>query len=157
MDSLELYLARKAVELGIPVLGICRGIQVINVAFGGTLYQDIQAQVRDREVIKHSQSAPVWYPTHEIIIDKSSKVSEAFGSERAVINSFHHQAVKEPASEFKVTSRASDGIIESIEYCGDLFAVGVQWHPELMWQEDRIHLRLFENFVKAAARRMASK
>ncbi len=146
-DEMEIYAIRTAFEGGKPILGICRGIQVINVTFGGTLYQDIYAQSNRKDMIKHSQSAPRWYPTHEIIIEKGSKVWSAFGSEKAAVNSFHHQAVKDVAPGFKVSSRAPDGIIESIEHETDRFVVGVQWHPEHMWKNDGIYLELFRMFV----------
>lgn len=150
-DHMEIFIVRNAIEKGKPVFGICRGVQVMNAALGGTLYQDIKSQVRDRDVLKHSQEAPKWYPTHDICIEPDSRVSRAFGSEYARVNSYHHQAVKDIAPGFKVTSRAPDGIIESIEYTDHPFAVGVQWHPELMWQEDRTHLKLFQQLVRAAA------
>jgi len=179
-DSMELLVIKKAFELGKPMLGICRGIQIINVAMGGTLYQDIASQVKNREVIKHSQQAPVWHPTHDIYIEKDSFVWKSF-NEDAIdgdaeeknaaendatgnkaagsnvagnfvvrVNSFHHQAVKDVAPGFRVTSRAVDGIIESIEYSGEAFIVGVQWHPELMWQKNRVYLKLFDNFIGVA-------
>ncbi len=153
-DRMEMYIVKRAVELNKPLLGICRGIQVMNVALGGTLYQDIFLQIKDRELIKHSQNAPRWYPTHCISIEKGSTVGTAFGGDSADVNSFHHQAVKDVAPCFKATSWAADGIIESIEHKDDhIFAVGVQWHPELMWRENPVHLRLFEAFVAAAEKK----
>lgn len=149
-DEMEMYIARRAVEINKPLFGICRGIQVMNVALGGTLYQDIFSQVKDRELLKHSQNAPKWYPTHDISIENGSLVNIAFGGGAADVNSFHHQAIKDTALDFKVTSWASDGIIESIEHKNHIFAVGVQWHPELMWRENPVHIRLFEAFVEAA-------
>jgi len=151
-DRMEMYIARRAVELNKPLFGICRGIQVMNVALGGTLYQDIFSQVKGRELIKHSQNAPKWYPTHDISIERNSIVGAAFEGDSVYVNSFHHQAVKDVAPCFKVTSWAADGIIESIEHKEHIFAVGVQWHPELMWQKDPVHLRLFDAFVIAAGK-----
>lgn len=150
-DLMEMFVCKKAIELNKPVFGICRGIQVMNAAMGGTLFQDIHAQVKDRELLKHSQSAPKWYPTHDVHIERNSRVWDAFKKEHAGVNSFHHQAVKDPAPGFRVTSRAIDGIIESIEYSGHVFAVGVQWHPELMWDRDREFLNLFKDFVGSCA------
>lgn len=150
-DEMEIYIVKNAIERRKPLLGICRGIQVINAAMGGTLYQDIGAQLKGIQIVKHSQDAPKWYPFHEIHIEKGSKVWESFSADRIRVNSFHHQAVKEVAPGFKPTSWTSDGIIESIEYDGHLFAVGVQWHPELMWEKDAIYLKLFEDFVRRAA------
>ncbi len=146
-DKVELYLARRAVELNKPLLGICRGIQVINVALGGTLYQDIHAQIKDRELMQHFQKAPRWYPTHKILIEKGSHVFNAFGKTEAWVNSFHHQAIKDVAPGFRVTSHSTDGLIESIENDSLKFAVGVQWHPEAMWGKDEEYLGLFRLFV----------
>lgn len=151
-DEMEMYIARKAIELNKPLFGICRGIQVMNVALGGTLYQDIYSQIKDRNLLKHSQNAPKWYPTHDISIEGDSMVRRAFGGVSGDVNSFHHQAIKDAALDFKVTSWAADGIIESIEHKNHAFAVGVQWHPELMWRENPIHLKLFEAFVAAAGK-----
>jgi putative glutamine amidotransferase len=148
-DLLEIYTVKRAAELDKPVFGICRGIQVMNVALGGTIYQDIRSQLKDVQTLKHSQEAPKWYPTHSIMIEKGSILWRCFNTCSLGVNSFHHQAVKDVAPGFAVTSRAPDGIIESIEHTGLKFAVGVQWHPELMWQEDRSFLNLFRAFAEA--------
>lgn len=152
-DSSELYLARKAIEQNKPVFGICRGIQVMNVAMGGTLFQDIHSQIKEVDILKHSQNAPAGYPTHEVIIEKGSKVWESFGRERAWVNSFHHQAVRDVGPGFAVTSRSVDGVIESIEYTANKFTVGVQWHPEWMWHENKEFLKLFEMFILSCMKR----
>ena len=146
-DCMEILIIKKAFELNKPIFGICRGIQIMNIALGGTLYQNIYSQAEGKCLIKHSQSAPEWYPTHEICIEKGSRVWAAFMKEHADVNSFHHQAIKDVAPGFIVTSRTTDGIIESIEHTSQAFALGVQWHPELMWEENRLHLKLFEEFV----------
>jgi putative glutamine amidotransferase len=146
-DFLEMYIVKKAVELNKPLLGICRGIQIMNVVMGGTLYQDIYSQIKERDLSKHSQTAPKWYPTHEINIEAGTKLWEIFKKHSMGVNSYHHQAVKDVAPGFIISSRAQDGIIESIELQNHIFAIGVQWHPELMWQKNREHLKLFEEFV----------
>lgn len=151
-DRVELFIAKKAIEDNKPVMGICRGIQIMNVAMGGSLYQDIYSQIKDKEILKHFQDAPKWYPTHEIYIEKGSRVREIMGLERLEVNSFHHQAVKDLAPGMKATSRTYDGIIESIEYSGHRFAIGVQWHPELMWQRDPVFLNLFAELVDEASK-----
>jgi putative glutamine amidotransferase len=150
-DMVELYFAKKAFELKMPIFGICRGIQVMNIAMGGTIYQDINSQIKGRDLVKHSQNAPKWYPTHEITIEENTHVLQAFGDNHGRVNSFHHQSVKDVAPGFVVTSRSKDGVIESIEHPTAKFAVGVQWHPELMWQKDAKHLNLFREFVKESA------
>ncbi|HHV95185.1 MAG TPA: gamma-glutamyl-gamma-aminobutyrate hydrolase family protein [Clostridiaceae bacterium] len=152
-DKLEVALVREVFKLKKPILGICRGMQVLNVALGGTLYQDVYSQIKDRDIIKHRQEAPRWYPTHEISIVSNSIVWHSFSCDTIRVNSFHHQAVKDVAPGFKVTSTTNDGIIESIEFEGDTFVVGVQWHPENMWKKDPIYLRIFELFVESIKRR----
>ncbi len=149
-DRMEVYIAERAVAEGKPVLGICRGIQVLNVALGGSLYQDIHSQIKDRDLLKHSQEAPEWYPIHDVSVAKASKLWACYGKETLGVNSFHHQAVKLPGTGLKPVSWTVDGIIEAIEHEDHPFAVGVQWHPELMWQEDAGVLKLFEAFVSAA-------
>ncbi|NJD01795.1 MAG: gamma-glutamyl-gamma-aminobutyrate hydrolase family protein [Ruminiclostridium sp.] len=151
-DEMEIYIAQHAVEAGKPVLGICRGIQVLNVALGGSLYQDIHSQIKDRDLLKHSQEAPEWYPIHDVSIVKDSKLWSCYGKENLGVNSFHHQAVKIPGKGLQPVSWSPDGIIEAVEHENHVFAVGVQWHPELMWQMDIEALKLFEAFVGAALR-----
>ncbi|RMF92243.1 MAG: gamma-glutamyl-gamma-aminobutyrate hydrolase family protein [Nitrospinota bacterium] len=144
----ELTITRKAFAKGRAILGICGGMQVLNVAFGGTLYQDIASQLP--EAIKHQQAAPGWYATHAVHIESGSRLQEICGGTSYRVNSFHHQAVKHVAEGFLVTARAEDGIIEGIERPGNGFVLGVQWHPERMYQRDQGARRLFEAFVQAA-------
>lgn len=148
-DYMETFIMKSAVDTNKSVFGICRGAQVLNTAMGGTLYQDIYSQIKDRELLKHSQNAPKWYPTHEIDIKSGSRVWKSFLKERVRVNSFHHQAIKDTAPCFETVSWSRDGIIEAIEHKNHKFAVGVQWHPELMWQRDEAFLQLFINFVQS--------
>jgi len=152
-DNMELAITKKIFEQKKPVFGICRGAQVLNVAMGGTIYQDIASQVKDERLLKHSQQAPRWYPTHDIYIAKNSNVGASFNYDSIRVNSFHHQAIKDVAPSFKTTSKANDGIVESIEFDGDIFAIGVQWHPEHLWQKNHVHLKIFEKFIAAAMHR----
>jgi len=151
-DNLEILVAQKAVEMKKPILAICRGMQVLNAALGGTIYQDIYEQIKDRELLKHTQEAPGWYPVHEVAIEKNSLLFEICRIERLGVNSFHHQAVKSLGKCLKVAALSSDGIIEAIELQDDSFTVGVQWHPERMLKEHSEAFSLFEALVKAAAR-----
>lgn len=146
-DFMELEIIKRAFQSNKPVLGICRGMQVLNVAMGGTLYQDIHAQIKDRQLMKHSQSAPRWYTTHNILIKGGSFIGTCLNAEKASINSFHHQAVKDIAPGFDATAWSEDGIIEGIEYKAGCFAVGVQWHPEDLWKESSLQHELFKQFV----------
>jgi len=129
-DEFDIKLIRMAVEKNIPLLGICRGHQLLNVAFGGTLYQDIPSQVKTDNKIKHSQRAPRYYGTHTITIDKGSLLNKQIGVEKVAVNTFHHQAVKDVAPGFKITARAADGVVEAIEKIGSDRIFGVQFHPE---------------------------
>jgi putative glutamine amidotransferase len=148
-DQYEIKLAGAAVECGKSVLAICRGIQVLNAALGGTLYQDIHTQIKDRALLKHWQEAPDWYPVHDVRLEKDTLLESCFRAECVNVNSFHHQAVKDVGKGLKVTAASSDGIIEALEHESSRFIVGVQWHPELMWKENREFLKLFKAFVGA--------
>jgi len=150
LDSLEIGIARKALSMDLPILGICRGCQVVTVASGGTLVQDIPSQVGG--AMKHAQTAPRWYGTHEVILEEDSLVSRIFGTRRLVVNSFHHQSIKTAGQGFSVSGRALDGIIEAAESAKG-FKLLLQWHPEGMWSHDRLFLEPFKALVKAAEKR----
>lgn len=105
-DQMELFAAKKAFELGKPILGICRGMQVLNAAFGGTLYQDIYSQAAGAEILKHFQEAPGWYPVHNVFLEKGSILWEYFGSDTVRVNSFHHQSVKTAGKGLKTVARS---------------------------------------------------
>lgn len=153
-DAMELSLIKKAVSKGKPVLGICRGMQIMNAAMGGTLYQDIHEQIKDRQLIKHSQNAPRWHATHEVTIKKGSFMWEVFKAERVSVNSFHHQAVKDIALDFEGTACSDDGIVEAIEYRKSSFAVGVQWHPEDLYKKSDLQRGLFRKFIDICMERI---
>lgn len=155
-DEFDMMLIKMAVKRGLPLFGICRGEQLLNVAFGGTLYQDIPSQAG--AYIKHNQDAPGSYGTHSIDIEKNSLIYKLLGSEKAVVNSFHHQAVKEPAPGFKVTAKSKDGIVEAIEMVGTDKVWGTQFHPESFVNAgDDFFLPLFEHLVKKAKEYRAGK
>jgi putative glutamine amidotransferase len=148
LDRMELMAAGLAVERNLPVLGICRGIQVLNVALGGTLYQDIASQVP--ESICHTPKADKAANTHTVRIAAGSRLHKLFGKREIWVNGKHHQAVKDVAPGLVVTARARDGVIEAVELPRKRFVVGVQWHPEGTWRDDPYSRKLFQAFVKTA-------
>lgn len=138
-DFLEINLAKFAIKLKLPILGICRGCQMLNVVNGGTLIQDIQ---------NHYQTEPTNQPTHEIKIKKDSLLFKLVGKETLMVNTFHHQSVKAIAPGFKVSALSGDGIIEGIEHTGDSFMMGIQFHAEYLWPKQEEIKRIFSEFVK---------
>lgn len=150
-DVFERELIQAAVKVRKPVLGICKGAQIINVALGGNLYQDIEAQC-ENSYIKHSQEAPGGYPTHSITLAKDSFLHAVLGL-NTLVNSRHHQAIRDVAPTLRATATSLDGIVEGIEN-SDASVVGVQWHPENMWREHEDMYALFEAFVSKVKERM---
>lgn len=148
MDIYENVLVRKILELDKPLLGICRGEQVLNVVAGGTLHQDLRRALPD--VLKHGQDQPRWFPSHSVRIVRASKLAEIFEAEELAVNSFHHQAVAQVAPGFIASAHAADGVIEAIESQKHRFVVGVQWHPEGMWNQANNYDALFTAFIQAA-------
>jgi len=150
-DRFDSLLLKCVLEQHKPIFAICRGIQLTNVTFGGTLYQDMS--YINGSYIKHDQEVRSDLATHSVFIEKESHLYELLGG-HTHINSFHHQAVKDVAPGFKVTAKAKDGVIEAIEKEGDDdYIVAVQWHPEMMASTNRSMLSLFENLVGQATRR----
>lgn len=147
-DASELELARYVLnETKMPVLGICRGIQLLNVAAGGTLIQDLQTAGKD----KHNLSVfPRYYESHKVYVEAGSRLEKIVGSTVAGVNSFHHQAVLDVAPGWKCVATAdSDQIIEAIELPGERFALGVQWHPECLVETDSAKA-IFDALIQAA-------
>lgn len=149
-DAAELAYARVAVDRDMPVLGICRGHQVLAVAFGGALWQDIPSQVEG--AIKHRQEAPAGYPTHPVTIAPGTRLAALLGAERRV-NSRHHQAVKRVPDGWVASAHAPDGVIEAMEHPGRRFVLSVQWHPENFEGRSYNFAPLFAAFVDAARHR----
>lgn len=139
-------LTRLALQRNLPLLGICRGIQVLAVAAGGKIYQDIPSQYP--RAMEHRQTAPRQYAWHDVDIVEESLLYRLHEETKIGVNSLHHQAVLEAPQGFIQNARASDGIIEGIEMLGAKFCVGVQWHPESM--ETEAHSKaLFKGFIEA--------
>lgn len=148
-DQLELELAEAAIEKEFPVLAICRGIQIINVAAGGSLYQDISQQ-KD-QALSHEQDAPRWHPTHVVKVYKDNILRNTIGQDKIKVNSLHHMNVKDIGKGFKVAARSNDGLVEAIENERAPFQLGVQWHPEAMVDNDESSRLLFSRFVEVSS------
>ena len=149
-DRTELALARWALAEKLPLLAICRGIQVLNVATGGTLVQDIPTQVPD--ALSHSIIAgrPKSSVAHTVEVAAGSRLATLVGAGELGVNSAHHQAVKDVGAGLVVTARAPDGVIEGLEIPDHPFCVGVQWHPEAMVESHPVMRRLFEGLIESA-------
>lgn len=150
-DLYDLKLIKLATDRQIPVFGICRGFQILNVAFGGSLYQDIPTHYPN-PFLEHDQEEPRNQATQVIEIEEDSLLHRLTGRKELKVNTFHHQAIKDLAPVFKVSARSSDGIIEAIEPAGFLSAWGVQFHPESMAAEgDEEMLRFFRFLIGEAS------
>jgi putative glutamine amidotransferase len=144
-DRAELALTRKAVESGFPILAICRGAQVLNVALGGKLIEHVPDEVG--EAVAHRLSPKEGTP-HRVTIEADSRLARILGCTECTPVSWHHQAIRVPGQGLRVVARAPDGIVEAVEMPQHPWLVAVQWHPELSAAEDPVQQRLFDQFVK---------
>ena len=149
-DSLEMTAVKLVSDTGKPVLGICRGIQSVNVGMGGSLWQDIPAQIPD--ALCHQQKAPGTETTHEVTVRPGTRLYGITGAKTIMTNTFHHQAVKKPADGLTVSAQSEDGVIEALELPGDRFFMLVQWHPEFTATTDKVSEALFRSFINEAKR-----
>ncbi len=144
-DEFEIKLLKEACKQGKPIFGICRGLQLINVGFGGTLHQDIS--LAPFETIKHNQNVKWNVPTHNINLEGILK--DILNKDQCLVNSFHHQIIDELAQGFKAVARSNDGVIESIFFeNNDLWILGVQWHPEMMTHNNSDSVKIFNLFIQ---------
>lgn len=151
-DSMELGLLPLVMKAGKPILGVCRGMQLINIGLGGTIYQDIKSQFPNDSSIAHSQPFSYDIPAHAVDIQPGTILSAITGlldGGSLKVNSMHHQAVKTAAPGLTISAYAGDGLIEAIECPEYPYLIGVQWHPEYLWEQDPASLRLFQSFVDA--------
>ena len=151
-DRVELYLTRRAIADEKPFFGICRGVQVLNVALGGTLYQDLPSEFPD--ALPHYFRAPEFprdHHGHTVQVEEESLLARCLGTPLVEVNSRHHQAARQVAPGLQIVARAPDGVIEALELPTHPFALGVQWHPENLQAEAPMR-GLFEQFVEAAKR-----
>lgn len=167
-DAFELELVERALDRGLPLLGMCRGIQILNVALGGTLVQDLRLMPEweehptdrgwkawkevERSSLEGTDEVPT-HPRHTISVEPGSRLHAALGVEEIEVDSFHHQALDRVAPGLRVVARAPDGVVEAVELDGDPYVLGVQWELQEEWRVDRRFLRPFEDFVAAAGGR----
>jgi putative glutamine amidotransferase len=149
-DEFEIALVREALRRDLPVLAICRGHQVLNVATGGTLVQDIPSQVPGAGA--HDPDVERWQTCHDVQILPDTRLREILGTEKVAVNSFHHQSVKQLGRDLVLSARSPDGVVEGIEMPrrAKRFVVGVQWHPESFWDHPPGFAPLFEALVRSA-------
>lgn len=148
-DTMEIFLARCALTEGVPILGICRGAQLLNISAGGTLHQDL----RGIATLQHSQRAPRSYPIHSVRIAQPSLLYRLIRREKIRVNSFHHQAVHLPGNGLSVSAEAADGVVEAVEAVDHPFALGVQWHPEWLIGRQDEAVKIFTALKEAAEKR----
>jgi putative glutamine amidotransferase len=165
-DEFELELVQRALDRGLPILGMCRGIQILNVALGGTLVQDLRL-VADWAEHPSDRGWSMWkeveraslageptvppHPRHPITVEPGSRLHAALGAERIEVNSFHHQALDRVAPELRVVARAPDGVVEAVELDSDAYVLAAQWELQEEWRVDRRFLTVFTHFVEAAS------
>ena len=165
-DAFELELTERALDRGLPILGMCRGIQILNIALGGTLVQDVAVKPEwaghpsdrgwkawkavERSSLEGSEDVPP-HPRHPIAIEPGSRLHAALGVEEIEVDSFHHQALDEVAADLTVVATAPDGVVEAVELDGDAYVLAVQWELQEEWRVDSRFLEPFARFVSAAA------
>jgi putative glutamine amidotransferase len=165
-DAFELELLERSLERGMPMLGMCRGIQILNVALGGTLVQDVGLKSAwvdhpsdrgwnawkevERSSLEGEEEVPP-HPRHPISVEPGSRLHEALGADEIEVDSFHHQALDRVAPELSVVARAPDGVVEAVELEGDAYVLAVQWELQEEWRVDRRFLGPFAQFVAVAA------
>ena len=142
-DRFEILLAKMMFQMKKPVLGICRGMQLINVAFGGSLYSDV-SEITTKN---HWQKIPVDKASHRIFIKRNTKLFQILETDKMEVNSFHHQAIKKIAKGFIISAVSEDGVIEAIEHKEHPYFIGVQFHPEYMFEREPF-VKLFRSFVE---------
>ena len=150
-DRTEYFLTREAVAQGKPILAICRGCQMFNVALGGTLWGDIATQKEGAIRHDYFRTHPRNFLSHTVEIAPGSRLAEQLGKRESWVNSLHHQGVRDLAADLTAVAFAPDGLIEAVEISGHPFALGVQWHPECMLADDSDMLSLFKGLVEAAS------
>jgi putative glutamine amidotransferase len=143
---METLLLKYAMQLNKPILGICRGIQFINAALGGTLWQDIPSQFSD--TITHCQKSPYDVPSHEVYIDNGTPLYELLKTKELPVNSYHHQGIRLLSDELKPMAKSPDGLVEAVYSPKHKFLWAVQWHPEFSYTKDDNSMNIFKEFIR---------
>ena len=146
-DELEFAVIERVLDTKKPLIAICRGAQLLNVALGGTLYQDIPSEIDTP--VSHRQSEPKFSPSHDVRVIEGTPLSELTGMERISANSFHHQALKTLGEGLRVMAFADDGIVEAVYSTGEQYIRAYQWHPERLFENNEQNRRIFEDFIGA--------
>ena len=149
-DELELALLRLAMEAKKPILGVCRGVQILNIGLGGDIYQDIPSQFKEEFPIAHTQPFAYDIPSHTVSVTPGTLLARIAQNSVIKVNSMHHQAVRRVAPGLTASGHAPGGLVECVEKPDYPFFIGVQWHPEYLWEQDKAAERLFGMFVEAA-------
>lgn len=151
-DQYEKELILNFLELDKPFIGMCRGMQMLNVSLGGTIYQDLEAQY-EGTLYQHKQMAMRTHRTHSVTLEDESRLIKIMEEKTFNVNSFHHQGIKDVSDKLKIAGRAADGLVEALESKNHQFVMGIQWHPEeFALQGDEASKKLFERFVKECAK-----
>ena len=146
-DAFEIAIIKKMMALNKPILGICRGMQILNITIGGDMYQDIYTQSQNN-LLQHTQQASRTHATHFVQVTEGSMLSEIVQVDKFKVNSFHHQAIRKIPKDYKACAFASDGIIEAFESNIHSFVMGLQWHPEsLLLKNDEASIAIFKAFI----------
>ncbi|MGL4608003.1 MAG: gamma-glutamyl-gamma-aminobutyrate hydrolase family protein [Eubacteriaceae bacterium] len=153
-DFMEKMLVLEVIKMNKPILGVCRGLQLLNVVLGGTLYQDIEAQMERKINLLHGQTTNFDNPIHEVIIKKESRLYKIMKTEKTRVNSMHHQGIAKLSPRVLSSAVSEDGLVEAIEIPEIDFGIAVQWHPEFLWEKDPKELSLFKEFVGEAKNKM---
>lgn len=148
-DQFEIAITKAFLDLNKPILGVCRGCQVLNVATGGSLYQDLYSQI-DRDLLQHRQKAPKSHRVHNVNVVADSLLHRLTGLTEFKVNTLHHQAVKKAVQPIAISGTANDGVIEAIESSDNAFVLGVQWHPEgTAIVGDEPSVKIYQGFIDA--------
>ena len=150
-DEEEKFLIERLINMDKPLLGICRGIQILNVVMGGTLYQDIPTERGHKITLNHKQGHPYSEGTHKVEIFKDTMLYECIQKETLLVNSLHHQGIRKKAPNVKINAMATDGLIEGIEIEKTKMAMAVQWHPEFLYKNDESSQKLFNLLVRKSS------